>query len=189
MSGTTFAGAPLTPVEARDRISALSLSILPIDLIVQWRRCSVTADFLGEYLSYLFEDRGAAAAALSAGVNEVIENLAKFSADKREPVSVDIAHYGDLLRITTRNVGRRANALALAARLDRMATEDAEDLFLEQLEHTASQDWAASGLGLITIKKDYGARLGVSLSPVEGAEDLVRVEFHLELDAGALEQG
>lgn len=185
---TRQAGDRLPERAAEDLISTMHIDLLPIDLIVQWKRCSILADFLGQYFAYLFADRQGATRVLSTGLNEIVENLAKFSADKRSPVSLTVAHYGDQVRVSTRNVGSLANAEALASRLDRMANEDAELLFLEQLEHTASQDRASSGLGLITIKKDYGALLGVTLSPVEGHEGQCLVEFHLEIETSAVEQ-
>ena len=178
----------LSDRDPASRISTMTLTLLPIDLIVQWRRCSVAADFLADYFSYLFEERDNALHVLSTGLNEVIENLAKFSLDKRATVTVTVTHYGEHLRITTQNVALVANAEALAARLDRMATEDPEDLFVEQLEHTATHDRAASGLGLITIKKDYGAVLGAVIEEVAGREDARSVEFHLEFVADAVEQ-
>lgn len=188
MSAITRVGDRMPDRDPADRISMFSLELKPLDLIVQWRRCSITADFLADYLVYLFENRPNAQHILSTGLNELVENLAKFSADKRASVTLSVAHYGEHLRVETVNVARRPQVEALSARLNRMATEDPEDLFLEQLEYTASSDRAASGLGLITIKKDYGARLGAVLEPVEGSDDLTRITFLLELDVDAVEQ-
>lgn len=184
----TMVGDKLETREKSNLISEVGLNVLPIDMIVQWRRCSIVADFLASYLSYLFENRQNAVNVLSSGINELVENLAKFAADKREPVSIVVSHYGEHLRVRTRNVARRAQAEALASRLTRMASMDAEELFLEQLEHTASQDHRASGLGLITMKKDYKALLGAELTPVEGGDELFTVTFTLELDVGAVEE-
>ncbi|MCA9300779.1 MAG: hypothetical protein KDA28_17035, partial [Phycisphaerales bacterium] len=100
MTQRRTAGDLLPPRDEGARISTMSLTLLPIDLIVQWRRCSVAADFLADYFSYLFEGRENAIHVLSTGLNEVIENLAKFSLDKRETVTVTVTHYGEHLRIT-----------------------------------------------------------------------------------------
>lgn len=188
MSTTRRVGDPLPEHAPATRITEMSLRVLPIDMIVQWHRCSMMADFLANYLAYHFENRPSAIHVLSSGLNELIENLTKFSADKRAPVDLVITHYGDHLQVTTQNQAWRAQTEALASRLDRMATTDPEELFLEQLEHTASADRAASGLGLITVKKDYGALIGAEISPVEGTPDLFTVRVILELDVNAVEQ-
>ena len=182
-------GDPIPERDAASRISELRLELLPIDLIVQWRRCSKMADFLAGYFEYHFEDRPVAAQVLSTGLNELIENLAKFSANKQQPVSVEINHYGELLTVTTENEAARPQATALRARLARMATTDPEELFLEQLEHTASSDRAASGLGLINLKKDYGARLAAEIRAVPDDPERFVVTLQLELDVDAIERG
>lgn len=187
MSEPTWVGDPMPERAERDRISEMSLTLTPLDLIAQWQRCSTTADFLATYLCWHFENRANANQVLSGGLNELVENLAKFSADKRAPVELTVTHLGEHLRVRTRNQAHGAQARALASRLTRMAESDPEELFLEQLEHTAAHDRGASGLGLITIKKDYGARVGARITPVEGANDLFTITLTLELDVDAIE--
>ncbi|MCK6521350.1 DUF6272 family protein [Myxococcota bacterium] len=182
-------GDTLTPQDPADRLSNLRIELLPIDLIVQWRRCSKMADFLASYFEYHFESRVVAAQVLSTGLNELIENLAKFSADKQRPVSVEISHFGEVITFETQNEARRAEVAALRARLTRMATTDPEELFLEQLEHTASRDRAASGLGLINLKKDYGARLSAEIRAVPDDPERFHVTLQLALEVDAVERG
>ncbi len=187
MSAPRRAGDPLPPRDPADWITETRLTLMPLDLIAQWQRCGIAADFLANYLVFLFENRVSAHHMLATGLNELIENLAKFSADKRRLVEVVVAHHGHHLHILTFNQARGAQARALADRLDRMASTDPELLFLEQIEHTANNDRAASGLGLITIKKDYGALIGATLTPVDGAEDLYDIALELVLDVPAVE--
>lgn len=182
-------GDPIPERDAASRISELRLELLPIDLIVQWRRCSVVADFLSHYFNYHFEDRTNAMQVLSYGLNELIENLAKFTGDKQEPVSLTMTHFGEALRVQTYNVARRPQAEALASRLEQLSTVDPEELFLAQLEHTASEDKGASGLGLITIKKDYQATIGAEIVPLPGPVGRFGITFTLELDPDAIERG
>lgn len=182
-------GDTLTPQDPTTRLSKLRVELLPIDLVVQWRRCSKMADFLAGYFEYHFEERTVAVQVLSTGLNELIENLAKFSANKRMPVFVEINHYGELITVTTENEAALPQVEALRGRLLRMATTDPEELFLEQLEHTASSDRSASGLGLINLKKDYGARLAAEIRAVADAPERFHVTLQLELDVDAVERG
>ena len=187
MSPSRYVGDALPERAPSERITEMSLRIVPLDLIVQWRRCSITADYLANYLNYLFENRASALHVLSSGLNELVENLAKFSADKKVPVDITITHWGEHLRVQTQNLARGAAADALAARLERMASTDPEELFLEQLEHTAAHDRGASGLGLISIKKDYGALVAAMITAVEGEQDLYAIILTLELDVNVIE--
>jgi hypothetical protein len=184
MSSSRLAGDPIAHLDEASRITSMSLELLPLDFIVQWRRCSLTADYLAAHLSYHFLQRDTAREVLSGGLNELIENLAKFSDDKRHPVTITVSHYGEVLRVETVNVATKERAGALAERLDRMATTDPELLFLEQLEHTAVNDAQASGLGLITIKKDYGARMSAVISD---NGERCEITFILDFDVEAIE--
>lgn len=188
MSVPAHAGDPLASLDVRRRISRMRWEVIPLDLIVQWRRCSLMADHFAAYLSYHFARRDVAQEVLSAALNEVIENLAKFSVDKRLPASLEVEHHGEVLRVVATNVAEGERAASLAARLDRLATEDPEDLFLEQLTHTAENDRSASGLGLITLKKDYGVAMGATFQPVEGREGCYEISFTLDFDVEAIEQ-
>lgn len=184
-----FAGDSIPSRDPASRISELRLELLPIDVIVQWRRSGQVADFLAHYFNYHFERRANALQVLSYGLNELVENLAKFSADKQVPVLLSVVHFGEVLRVQTRNVAAADRAGALAARLDDMAQSDPELLFLAQLEHTASDDQGSSGLGLITIKKDYGARVGAEFTPLPGDVERYEITFTLELDVDVVESG
>jgi len=189
MTVPSHAGDLLALPTQRELISSIQLRLTPLDMIVQWQRCSVAADFLARWFSWHFQARPNAVHVLSTGLNELVENLAKFSLDKRAPVELEVAHYGDLLLVRTRNVGSAEQAARLAERLERLATTDAEELFIDQLEHTAANDRAASGLGLITLRKDYGAQLAADFTPLEGPEGPHRIEVTVTLDVAAVEAG
>lgn len=189
MMGPTVAGDALPKPPPDELITAIQLRVTPLDMIVQWQRCSVAADFLARWFSWHFVTRPNAVHVLSTGLNELVENLAKFSLDKRAPVEVEVAHYGDLVLVHTRNVGSAEQAAGLALRLERLATTDPEELFIDQLEHTAANDRSASGLGLITLKKDYQARIGAEFTPLDGEDGPHRIQVTMALDVDAIEAG
>ncbi|MCB9796159.1 MAG: hypothetical protein H6741_25970 [Alphaproteobacteria bacterium] len=188
MSLPRRAGVTLPELDPAERITTLSLTLVPLDFIVQWRRCSLTADYLAELHAYHFARREVAREVLSSAFNELVENMVKFSEDKRLEAQVTVSHYGEVLRVRTVNAAAPSRALALAERLDRMAEEDPELLFLEQLEHTAENDPKASGLGLLSLAKDYGARMGATFRPLDGAGALHEIVFTLDFDVDAIEQ-
>lgn len=181
------AGEPLSPRPRADILSEVQVQLRPLDLIVQWGRASMLADYLAGHFALHFEDQDKARHVLSTTLNELVENVAKFSTRTRRPASVTLQHLGDVVRVQVCNTTSPERAQALSSRLDRIASADAEELFLEQLEHTAAEDPLASGLGLITLRKDYGARLGAELSEAPGASGHVLVTLHLELPVDAVE--
>jgi hypothetical protein len=135
----------------------------PLDFVVNWARCGLTADYLGAAIAYAFERRDAAALVLSTVANELIENAVKFSDDKRCDARITVLHYGDIVSVETVNMtdARRARELeAFAAELER---REPEAMFRERVARTTRPGESASGIGLLVVKKDYSAALGFRL--------------------------
>src|SRR5262245_38591774 len=149
----------------RQPISELLIRLLPLDLVAHWGRCGMTADYMAHFLAYNFENAAIAQNITSTVLNELVENIIKFSADKHREVSIEMCHFGETLSITTRNSTSPARAESLAAFVQRLISEDLEVMFLQQIEQTAAADKPASGLGLLTLMRDYNARLGVRIIP------------------------
>ncbi|MCB9670089.1 MAG: hypothetical protein H6734_11500 [Alphaproteobacteria bacterium] len=164
-------------------ISEFEVRFMPLDLVAHWRRCGMTADFLAYFLSHAFRNPDSALGTLSTVINELLENAVKFSADKRVPVVLSLSHFGEVIGITATNTCRDAHAERFAGFLERLRTEDIDDLFVSQIEHNAESAQGESGLGIITMVKDYGASLAVRITPAEGGEGhdvVVRVVLNAE---------
>ncbi len=160
---------------------AVDLSSLRLDLVANWQRCGQAADCFGRFLSYNYEDSDNAYNTLSTVLNELLENAVKFSIGGEDQVKLSIAYFDDEVVMETANVAHSDSAFKLLEGVTRIENEDLELLFLEQLEHTANNATHASGLGFITIKKDYGARLGVRVEPSQNEENRVRVSVQVIL--------
>lgn len=63
--------------------SEFTLKLRPMDLRVQWRRCSLTADYISNYCSYQEKLDPDTSNTISIIINELIENAAKFSKDRK----------------------------------------------------------------------------------------------------------
>ena len=148
-----------------EAISKLELRLMPLDLVAHWHRCSMTADYLAGFMAYHFEDHHTAHSILSTILNELLENTVKFSVDKTMPVGIVMGLSGDSIIFETMNVAEKKQAEKFAVFVRRLIDGDANELFVEQLEHTARSDSSSSGVGLITLKKDYGAGIGVRIQP------------------------
>ena len=67
-------GQYVDPDETQTPLSTMAVQLLPLDMIVQWKRCGQTADYIASYLAYHFRDFGRAMNVLSTVLNELIEN-------------------------------------------------------------------------------------------------------------------
>ena len=165
--------------DAERPLSELSLSIVPLAVVEEWTRCSETADFVARYFAHDFGDRELAGNVLSTVVNELLENAVKFSTDKSIPTHLTVREYPERLRITTRNVAATAQAEAFGAVVARLAEGDPEAMFAERIASPPATGGA--GIGLIILRKDYGARVRARITPSDrdGAE-VVDVEVEID---------
>jgi hypothetical protein len=161
-------------------LSELSVTLVPLEVVAEWRRCSETADYLARYFAYDFDDREAAAIVLSTVINELVENTVKFSGDKSAPGEIVVRQFGNRISITTTNLAHPAQAETLRAAVARIAVGDPEALFAERVAHPP--EVGSAGIGLIMLRKDYDARMDVRTSPDAARADLVRVEVEVTLD-------
>ncbi len=142
----------------------LTLMAEPLEL--SWHHCGVTSDFLGEFFSRAGGDSVDpvdARHSISYMINEILENAVKF----RHGGDVDII--GSLeagtFEIRIMNVIDRPTAKAFKALLGALLEREAGDLLLERIEANAlDPDASGSGLGLLTLMSDYGAKMGWSFA-------------------------
>ncbi len=147
-------------------VSDLSLDfIVPLDFMTEWQRCGLVADFLARYQSFNFKNPEKALNVLSTVVNELLENGVKFSADKNKLVNLSLRYYGSTIEIETVNTCDQTQAVVLDTYIERLKNNDSETMFLEQIQKSEDGGSDVSGLGLITILKDYDAQLGIRISP------------------------
>ncbi len=170
----TFWEAP-----ARPPLCAVSLDLVPVDLLTQWRRCGMISDCFAEYLSYAFEHRDVARSILSTVVNELVENVAKFSADKLAPARLTLEHHGATLLVESRSVSDPVHVGRLEEELAELAAGDAAAVFARLLADRR-------GLGLALVASDYRAALGATVTPAGAG--LSTVCLRAALPASEVEQ-
>lgn len=180
-------GEPLTYGDYwhwRDRykpMSLMSVSFYPLDIIVQWRRCGQTADYIANFLSYQFKESGRSMIILSTIINELLENCVKFSCDKQMSVSFTAGFFGDIALLEATNNTDRAQVDRFQSFIHQLIHEDLEELFIAQIEETDEQMTRSAGLGLISLKKDYVSKMGFLIQPIpDTALYDVRVQLHLD---------
>jgi hypothetical protein len=150
---------------ASSPITSTELTLRALDLVAHWKRCGLTADWLGSFLQYDFEPEARAAASelLSTVMNELVENAAKFAADKNAPLHLAARHHGDAIVLETRSVADEARVERLRSAMLALESEDLAELFQRRIER--QNEPGSSGLGLLILKRDYGVRLAARFEP------------------------
>jgi hypothetical protein len=167
------------PEPGEQPLSAIELDVVPIDLLTEWRRCGMVADFMADYMVHAFERRDVARSILSTVANELVENAAKFSSSKRTPAHVAIRHHGEVVHAEVRNDASEKQVQALREVLADLARDDATAVFRRRVE-------GRHGLGLALLAKDYGATVGATVVPTGGGE--FAVCLRVALSAAEVEQ-
>ena len=170
-----------------DALTGVAVEMPALDLVTQWRRCGLSADFLAGYMAYDFADRGVASNVLSTVINEILENAAKFSADKRRPVRILVQQLGEFVRIEATNTVHPERVERFRSRLVQVLEDDPEELFCRHLETAKDAPPGSPGIGLVMLRKDYGATLGARIEP--RGDGLFDVTVQVNIPAEEVEPG
>lgn len=177
LAGNGSASSPRS--DAERPLSELSLSFVPLAVVAEWTRCSEAADFVARYFAHDFGDRELAGNVLSTVVNELLENAVKFSSDKSIPARLTVREYAERMSIVSRNVASPRQAAAFGDAVARLAHGDPERMFADRI--ASPPETGGAGIGLIMLRKDYGAKVGVRVTPSDG-DGAAYVDVEVEID-------
>ena len=144
---------------------AFSMRIVISDgpLGVSWKHASETCEFLGDVFALQHAKGGAdyndARHSIIYLVNELLENAIKF----RVPgsIRVDCSLKGGNFELTVSNDAAPEVAKRFQSLIEEITSRDPGELLIERIEAKAADESSSgSGLGLLTLMNDYGARLG-----------------------------
>ena len=178
------------PSASAGATARLTLRGGPLDL--GWIHCGMTAEFLGNLVAGLAArlgiDANDARHSVSYLANELLENAVKFRAEGAGDVVVEMRLEGAKFELLLSNFAPEKNAAAFQAFLAQVEARDAGDLLIERIEANAADDSSSgSGLGILTLMNDYGARLGWRFEQKNEGEP-VRVETYAALTLSRQQQ-
>ncbi|MCP4426750.1 MAG: hypothetical protein GY803_19840 [Chloroflexi bacterium] len=137
-------------------------------LAAHWRRCSLSSDFWARYAALSASPivapprlpRNAVESVLSYLLNELFENTAKFSGGPTQTVRYQSWIVEDaMLFQMTNHITPEAKA-PFVDLIEELLNNDPDELYFQKLEESAEFDLSGSGLGYLTLIKDYGIRFG-----------------------------
>jgi hypothetical protein len=177
------------PGEVRDGLE-LSFSPSSVPLKQRWRNNGLSADFLADYVITFFprdesdpashrrqqEIRGA----VNYIANELLENAMKYCVEQlAQPTTIRLVLVADAVMFSETNTTSAERAREFRGFVRELAEGDAALLYVQQLERAA--DGTGSGLGLLTMVNDYGARLGWQFEDLGSGAMRVTTQVRLEI--------
>ncbi|TGL85474.1 ATP-binding protein [Leptospira congkakensis] len=160
----------------REPESKIQIHLKPLDLMRYWRRIGILSDFIGYFYGFSFLPNVPSESmdmknseivnSISTVFNELLENAAKYSYDKKADIEISLIHRGKTFEIFVSNKTNESNVTAYEASLKEIfAAKNLESLYIEKLE-TNENDPHRSGIGLIMVLKDYPVEMEVSFESV-----------------------
>src|SRR5262245_27615349 len=165
---TTLFGPADLAMGMHDSVSRVRLFDGPLDL--SWHHCATTSDFFADVFALRFQasrnDYKEVRHSIGYLVNELIENAVKFRASGE--IVVEASMDGESFKVKVANIIEGKTASDFQILLSEITTHDPGELLVQRIEANAADLHAAgSGLGLLTLMNDYGARLAWIFSPAK----------------------
>ncbi|MDS7594188.1 slr1658 superfamily regulator [Agrobacterium tumefaciens] len=138
-------------------------------LQIGWRHSGLTSDFIAEVMSmpYAFakNDYAVVHHSIAYLTNELIENAVKFRLPSEIVIEACLAATTVLIRV--KNAVDAETSVLFQHKLRQILDRDPGELLIQQIEANALSDDNASGLGLLTLLSDYGARMAWEFDDVD----------------------
>ena len=142
----------------------LTLTDGPLQL--GWKHSGATSDFIAEVMAMPYTSKKEYYIVVHHSIgyltNELIENAVKFRLPSAIEIEACLAETEFLLRV--RNPITTETSVVFQRKLDKILDSDPGDLLIQQIEANALSDSGDSGLGLLTLLSDYGAKLSWEFS-------------------------
>ncbi|WP_176477834.1 MULTISPECIES: ATP-binding protein [unclassified Mesorhizobium] len=165
---TALFGTPDIAIGMKGSVSRVRLFDGPLDL--SWRHCATTSDFIADLFALRFQssrnDYMEVRHSIGYLVNELIENAVKFRAPGE--IVVEASMDSECFKLKVSNDVDGEIASEFQSLLADITVGDPKDLLIQRIEaNAANPDVGSSGLGLLTLMSDYGARLAWIFSPAD----------------------
>ncbi|MGJ4731470.1 DUF6272 family protein [Leptospira levettii] len=162
-----------TAFSEKEPESIIEIHLKPLDLMRYWRRIGILSDFIGYFYGFSFlpnvptdsmdMKNSEIVNSISTVFNELLENAAKYSYDKKADIEISLIHRGKSFEMLVRNKTNESNVSAYETSLKEIfSAKDLEKLYFQKIESN-DPDSSRSGIGLIMVLKDYPVKMEVTL--------------------------
>ncbi|HEC86170.1 MAG: ATP-binding protein [Candidatus Parabeggiatoa sp. nov. 2] len=177
--------------ELHDEVEYLKIGFSPnsVPLKQRWRNNGLSADFIADYLQAFFvgkqknsNDSNTPIPARSKNAvkyiaNELLENAMKFSDEtSKYPTKIAFRLYSDQLVFHVTNSIKPQKVENFQAIIKNLTHEDPNELYFRRMEANASNENSTqSGLGLLSMRCDYSAKLGWKFETLQTNPPIITV--------------
>lgn len=155
-----------------------------------WRRCSLSSDFWARYTTLFVPAsvprgrlrRSDVEGLLSYLLNELFENCAKFSGGAFTAVVYQAWIQQQTMTFQLTNYIEPERTAAFITFIQELLNGDPHELYFQRLETSAESNDRGSGLGYLTLIKDYGVRFGFRFQSTEHGNVAVDVQATVSLE-------
>lgn len=171
----------------------ISFSPSSIPLKQRWRNNGLSADFIADYLATFFpgnegnidniDQPARIKSAVSYIANELLENAMKFNdTASQQPISIALHLYSDRLIFLVSNSIPPQAVEKFQELIAKFSNSDLEQLYIDRLEKNGADEAdSQSGLGLLTMMKDYLVKIGWKFVIVQQEPEVINVVTMLQL--------
>jgi len=168
---TTLFGTSELAIGTMEGVSRVRLFDGPLDL--SWRHCATTSDFFADLFALRFQasrnDYREVHHSIGYLVNELIENAVKFRAPGE--IVIEASMDSEFFKLKVLNDVDGEDVSEFQRLLADITVGDPKDLLIQRIEaNAANPDVAGSGLGLLTLMSDYGARMAWIFSTADESD-------------------
>ncbi|GBF43833.1 histidine kinase-like ATPase [Leptospira ellinghausenii] len=171
-----------TAFSEKEPESIIEIHLKPLDLMRYWRRIGILSDFIGYFYGFSFlpnvptdsmdMKNSEIVNSISTVFNELLENAAKYSYDKKADIEISLIHRGKSFEMLVRNKTNESNVSAYETSLKEIfSAKDLEKLYFQKIESNDPES-SRSGIGLIMVLKDYPVEMEVTLE-TEGDSTII----------------
>ncbi|NET73841.1 MAG: hypothetical protein F6K62_23765 [Sphaerospermopsis sp. SIO1G2] len=158
-------------------------------LAAHWRRCSLSSDFWAHYISLFIPPtvpqerlrRTDVESVLAYLLNELFENCAKFSSGDHQTVHYTSWLGDDELIFQVTNHILPEGQAPFVAKIKEMLDNDPHELYFQRLEENVELGLDSSGLGYLTLIKDFGVAFGFRFHTLGNGSTAVDVQAKVSL--------
>ena len=159
------------PTLKKDEVNAsdiMQFKFQPLNLISQWNRCSITANFYSKIQeSKIKEKRKQVTHIVSSIINELLESALKYSVEKTDTVAINTFITGNKAHFEIETICDKCDTILYRRFYKTHYQEkDSEATILKLLETYSDNDNISLAIGLLGLKKDYNAQLGINIKLV-----------------------
>lgn len=165
----------------------LSFSASALPLKHRWRNNGLSADFLADYVTTFFPkeegDPGSHArqqdirSAVNYVANELLENAMKYS--EAAPTTINLVLAAEAIVFSETNSTSAEHGQIFRRFVRELMDSDPSEMYVRQLERSA--ETGGSGLGLLTMVNDYGAKLAWQFSDQQDGTMRITTQVRLEI--------